>query len=51
MVAHGEQPKVFFVKAYSRWVRGELHRVDGHVRSMSPPMSLRESPSQLTFGF
>jgi hypothetical protein len=51
MVEHGKRPKVFYVKAYRRWLRGKLHHTESYLRTMSPPASLRDSPEQLTFGF
>jgi hypothetical protein len=51
MVDHGDGPKIVLVKAYRRWQKGELHHVKSFLRAMSPPLSLRESPLQLTFGF
>jgi hypothetical protein len=51
MVRHGKEPKVFYVRAHTRWLNGELHHTGSYLRTMSPPMSLRDSPEQLTFGF
>jgi len=48
---HGNEPKVFFVKAHVKWLNGKLHHVENYLRTMSPPLGFEHSPLQLTFGF
>jgi hypothetical protein len=48
---HGKGPKFVFVQGYWRWVDGELQPVNAYVRGLTPPLSLRQSPLQLDFGF
>jgi hypothetical protein len=51
MSIHGDGPKIVLVKAYARWQRGKRRKVRSFLRAMSPPLSLRDSPLQLIFGF
>jgi hypothetical protein len=48
---HGRGPKIVYVKAYARWQNGNRREVESYHRGMTPPMSLRDSPLQLDFGF
>lgn len=51
MSHHGEGPKIVYVRAYSRWVKVELRRVESSFRAVMPPLILRYSSLQLDFGF
>jgi hypothetical protein len=39
-VTHGEVPKIIYVPLYTRWVRGELHHVPGHLAQMDATLVL-----------
>ena len=49
MFTHGKGPKDVLVKAYSRWLHGELLNVETHVRGHSHKLGYRVSPLQLDF--
>jgi len=51
MVDHGDGPKFVLVKRYARWLCGKRWYVEQHMRSVTPELSIRESPLQLDFGF
>lgn len=51
MLKHGKGPKFVFVQGYWRWMDGEFRPVNEHVRGLTPPLRLRQSPLQLDFGF
>lgn len=50
-VHHGGVPKLIYVPLHTRWMRGELQHVPGHMRRWTPPLYFRDSDAQLDFGF